>query len=221
MFGLELVVEVVVDLDGGRPAAGADALHFFERKEAVGGDAIGTDAELFAEALVDVVGSAQHATDVGADLDVEFAGRLEAEHGVVGGDVAHFELGDADAAGDLGDDRVGEIADFILRVEQHGDEGRALDRIFLDQRVKARGQLGREHRHGVRIRVFEDSSRQLRRGLLHQLPRPGFGGQIHFFLAIFAAHAAVLGEFRSSAASIFSRPGYDCVVALRRSHFAP
>ncbi len=59
------------------------------------------DAEFFLEALVDVVRAAQHATDVGADLDVVFAGRLEAEHGVVGGDVAHFELGDADASGDL------------------------------------------------------------------------------------------------------------------------
>jgi hypothetical protein len=137
-------VEVVVDLNGRGPAAGADALNLFEREEAVGRNAIGADAELFAEALVDFVGAAQHATDVGADLNVVFAGGLEAEHGVVGGDVAHFKLGDADAAGNLGDDRVGEIANFVLRVEQHGNERGTLHGILLDERVEARGQRGRE-----------------------------------------------------------------------------
>ena len=95
--GCQLVVEVVVDLDGRRPAAGADALDLFEREEAVGCDAFVADAELFLEALVDVVSAAQHATDIGADLNVVFAGGLEAQHGVVGGHVAHVELGDADA----------------------------------------------------------------------------------------------------------------------------
>ncbi len=142
MIGLQLVVKVVVDLNGRRPATGADALDFFEREEAVGGDTLGTDAELLLETFVDLVGAAQHATDIGADLDVVFAGGLEAEHGVVGGDVAYFKLGNADALGDLGDDCVGEVADLVLRVEQHGDERGTLDGILLDERVKARGELG-------------------------------------------------------------------------------
>jgi hypothetical protein len=105
-IGLKLVVEFVVDLNSWSPAAGADTLDLFEREEAVRSNAIGSDAELFSEALVDFVGSAEHAADVGADLNVVFAGGLEAKHGVVGGDVAHFKLSNADAAGDLGDDRV-------------------------------------------------------------------------------------------------------------------
>ncbi len=60
-------------------------------------DALVADAQLLLEALVDLVAAAQHATDVGADLHVVFARRLEAQHGVVAGHVAHFELGDADA----------------------------------------------------------------------------------------------------------------------------
>ena len=94
-------MEVVVDLDGRRPAAGADALDLFEREEAVGRDALVADAELVLEALEDLVAAAQHAADVGADLHVVLAGRLEAQHGVVGGHVAHVELGDADALGNL------------------------------------------------------------------------------------------------------------------------
>src|SRR5579863_6939865 len=150
-IGFELIVEVVVHLDGGRPRARANALDLFERKETVGGDAIGADAELFAEALVDFVGSAEHATDVGADLDVVLAGRLEAKHGVVGGDVAHLKLGDADAAGNLGNDRVREIADLVLRVEQHGNQRRAANGILLDQRVETSSQRGREDGSSVGI----------------------------------------------------------------------
>ena len=53
--GFQLVVEVVIHLDGRRPAAGADALDFFKREEAVGRHALGTDAQLLLESLVDVV----------------------------------------------------------------------------------------------------------------------------------------------------------------------
>src|SRR5579863_3430818 len=150
-IGLKLVVKFVVDLNGGRPAAGADTFDLLEREEAVRGDAIGADVKLFAEAFVDLVGSAQHATDIGADLNVVFAGRLEAKHGVVGGDVAHLKLGDADAAGNLGNDRVREIADLVLRVEQHGNQRRAANGILLDQRVETSSQRGREDGSSVGI----------------------------------------------------------------------
>ena len=95
--GISIVVEVVVHLDGGGPAACADALDLFEREDAVGSDALMANAEFFLKALVNVVGAAKHATDIGADLHVVFAGGLEAQHGVVGGDVANVEFGDADA----------------------------------------------------------------------------------------------------------------------------
>ena len=53
--GRQIVMEVVVDLNRRRPAAGADALDFFEREDAVGRHALVADAQLFLEALVNVV----------------------------------------------------------------------------------------------------------------------------------------------------------------------
>src|ERR1035438_323560 len=55
MLGRQLVEKIVVDLDGWTPAAGADAFHFFERKDAVSGDAFVAYAEFFLKALVEVV----------------------------------------------------------------------------------------------------------------------------------------------------------------------
>jgi hypothetical protein len=142
--GGKVVVEVVVDLDGGRPAAGPDAFNFFDGEEAVGSDAFGMNSQLFLKAVIYVVCATQHATDIGADLDIEFAGGLEAKHGVVAGYVSDFKLSDADALGDFRDDGVGEVADFVLRVEEHGNEGGAPDRIFFDERIEARVERGRE-----------------------------------------------------------------------------
>ena len=96
LVGNHIVVEVVVHLDCGGPAACADALNLFEREDAVGSDALMANAEFFLKALVNVVGSAKHATDIGADLHVEFAGGLETQHGVIGRDVADVEFCDAD-----------------------------------------------------------------------------------------------------------------------------
>ena len=76
-------MEVVVDLHGGSPAAGADALDFFEREDAVRGDSFVADAELRLAVVENLVAAAQHAGDVGADLHVVFAGGLGAQHGVV------------------------------------------------------------------------------------------------------------------------------------------
>src|ERR1700738_1702329 len=97
----QLVMEVVVHLDGRRPAAGANAFHLFERENAVRSHALMPHAQLLLESLVEVVGAAQHATDIGADLDVVLARRLEAQHGVVAGHVAYFEFGQAQSVGDL------------------------------------------------------------------------------------------------------------------------
>src|SRR6185437_5521758 len=108
-LGLYVIVKIVVDLNRRRPAAGADAFNLFEREEPVAGHSLVSDAEFFLEFLVDVIRSAKHATDIGADLHVEFSGRLEAEHGIVGCDVAHIEFGDADALRNFSDDGVGKI----------------------------------------------------------------------------------------------------------------
>src|ERR1017187_6258532 len=148
LVGIQLLDEVVVDLDGRRPAAGSDALHLFEREEAVLCHALAPDLQLLPEAFVDLISAAQHATDVGADLHVEPSCRLEAQHGVVAGHVAHLEFGDVDARGHFGDDRIGEVANLVLRIEQHGNQRRAADRIPEHQRVEARRQPGRKEAHG-------------------------------------------------------------------------
>src|ERR1700691_2635157 len=75
----EVVMEIVIHLDGRPPAAGADAFDFFEREQSILGHALVPDAEFFLEALIKVISAAQHATDVGAYLHVVFAGRLEAQ----------------------------------------------------------------------------------------------------------------------------------------------
>src|SRR5579859_1148580 len=54
----EVVVEVVVYLNGRGPAADADALDFFEREETVGSDAFVADAEFFFEVFEEVVSAA-------------------------------------------------------------------------------------------------------------------------------------------------------------------
>ena len=49
----------------------------------------------------------------------------------------------------FGDHRVGEIADLVLRIEQHRHQRRAPHRILLHQRIEAGRQLGRKDAHGL------------------------------------------------------------------------
>ena len=137
-------MEVVIDLRSRGPGAGTDALDFFYGKEAVGSDAFVGDAELLLAVVENFVAAAEHAADVGADLNVIFAGRLDAQQRVVADHVAHVELGDADPVGDFGDDRIGEVADLVLRVKQHGHESGAPHRVEGDELVKASGERRRE-----------------------------------------------------------------------------
>src|SRR3569833_1061692 len=53
--GREIVVEVVVDLNGRSPAASADALDLFEGEDSIRRNAYVADAKLILEFLVDVV----------------------------------------------------------------------------------------------------------------------------------------------------------------------
>ena len=100
----KVFVEVVIDLHRRRPTAGADALDLFERKEPIGRGLLVADAQAALAVVEQLIAPAQHAADVGADLDMIFAVRLGMEQRVVTDDAAHLELGDADAGRDFGDD---------------------------------------------------------------------------------------------------------------------
>src|ERR1700733_1832524 len=142
----QVVVEVVVHLNGRRPAAGSDALDFFQREDAVRRGLFVTDAEPVLAMREHLIAAAQHAGDVSADLHVEFAMRFGMQQGVVADDVAYIEFGDLDAPRDLGDHCVGNGADLILRVKQHRDERRPAHRIEGHEFVEARRQLRRKNR---------------------------------------------------------------------------
>ncbi len=204
LFGSQIVVEVVVHLDGGGPAACADALNLFEREDAVGSDALVANAEFFLKAFVNLVGAAQHATDVGADLHVEFAGGLEAQHGVVGGDVANVEFVMPMRCGDLGDDGVGEIADLVLRVEQHGNQRgtRALG-------ISATSASKRAASRGEKMDIVSV--------LIASSPAPMLRGHIHLFLACFAAQPASFCQLQHSVPSVFAPPDDLRSAALKSS----
>ena len=211
--GGQVVVELVVDLDGGRPAAGADALDFLKREETVTGDLFVADAEGGLAVVEDLVAAAQHAGDVGADLHVVFAGGLGAEHGVVGEHVADIELEDVDAGGNLVDDGFGDVADLILRVEQHGDEGGAPEGIDGDEVVEACGELGREDRVGdgahLKFDFMSGKATRNREGLTgeassefrprilsgrHHLAGEALGGEVHLFTGAVETDGAIFFE---------------------------
>ena len=79
------------------------------------------DAEGVLAVVEEFKAAAEHAGDVGADLHVIFSCGVRAQHGVIAEDVADVELEEVEALGYLGDYSVLDVADFVLRVEQHGD----------------------------------------------------------------------------------------------------
>src|SRR5580698_10315361 len=122
MVRSEVVVEIVVDLNGGRPAARSDALDLFEGEQSVRRHALVANAQFFLKSLVEVVSPAQHAADVRAYLHVVSSRRLESQHRVIAGHISYIELSNADALRHFGDHGVGEIANLVLRIEQHGHQ---------------------------------------------------------------------------------------------------
>ena len=68
----------------------------------------------------------QHATDIGAHLHVELARRLEAQHRVVARHVAHFKRRNRSRSAISCNHRIGQIPNLILRIQQHGNQRRAL-----------------------------------------------------------------------------------------------
>ena len=123
------------------------------------------DVQFVLAVVEELEAAAEHAGDVGADLHVVLPRRGSAKHRIVAEDVADVELEEVEALGDLGDDGVGDIADLVLRVEQHGDEGGALDGVDRGQLVEAGGGGGSEDRVLYRGHGGPDSRRMERRAL--------------------------------------------------------
>src|ERR1700733_16165258 len=71
----QVFVKIVIYLDGGSPTAGADALHFFQRKKLIRRGFLVADAQALFAMGQQLVATAQHATDVGAYLYMILARR--------------------------------------------------------------------------------------------------------------------------------------------------
>src|SRR4029077_8364311 len=129
-------VKVVIDLQGRRARAGADAFHLLERKHAIGGDLFISDLQLPLYKVVDFIAAAKHAGNVGAYLDVVLARRFAPDHGVISERFIDLQETHAEARGDLRYHGVAYAAKSILRVESTGHERRALERVTLHERLE-------------------------------------------------------------------------------------
>ncbi len=137
----EVFVEIVIDLNGRRAGAGADTFYFFQRKDAVLGDFLVAHFQAFFGALENIVTATQHASDVGADLDVMLAHRLAMQHRVVGERLFDLNGAEIEASGNFRDHFVADETEFVLRVQQHRDQRAALDRIGVLQAFESRRKL--------------------------------------------------------------------------------
>ena len=119
------------DADHGRRAAGAETFHVVERKLAVVGLFAVVDAELLFQMVHALVGPAQHAGHVGADLDVIVALRLLVEHII-----------EAHDAADFGRLQLQHFGQFVLRLDRAIAEF-TLDHIECgqDRRALASGRI--------------------------------------------------------------------------------
>ena len=116
----EIFIEVVVDLHRRSAGTRADAFDFFQRKHAVLGGFLVADFEALLGPFKNVVAAAEHAGDVGANLDMVLAHRFAAEHRVVG--KRFFDLNGVkfEAFRDFRDHFVADATELILRVHHHG-----------------------------------------------------------------------------------------------------
>ena len=88
----QIFVKVIVDLHCRRPTASADAFDFFQRKCSVRGGLLVADAQLAFAMVQNLFSAAQHAADIGANLNMIFAHRLGVQQGVVADHVADFQF---------------------------------------------------------------------------------------------------------------------------------
>ena len=166
-------MKVVVHLDRWSPAACADALHLFEREHAVGCYALVPNAQFLLEFLVNLVSAAQHATDIGADLHVEFARWLEAEHGIVGRHVrtssAVMPIRCATSAITASD----RYPISSCAYSSIGTSAERRSRYFSYQRIKAGRQPGREDASFVSARHTASTPAPMLLPPYPSLPRVG------------------------------------------------
>src|SRR5438105_4779837 len=135
-------VEVVIHLHGRSAGARADALDFFERKHAVLGGLFVVDLQPLLRALEHLVAALEHARHIGADLYVMPAHRLAPQHRVVRQCFLDLHVVQVQPPCDFRDHFVADVAKFILRVHQHGDQRAALKRIAGLQLFKFHCKLG-------------------------------------------------------------------------------
>src|SRR5579864_2247379 len=118
----QILVKVVIHLNGRRPTASADTLNFLQRKNAVGRSLFVPDSQFLFAVFQNLFSAPQHAGDVGAYLYVILANRLGVQHGVVADHVANFQLGQLRFLRQMSNHVVADVANLILAVEKHGNQ---------------------------------------------------------------------------------------------------
>src|ERR1700680_1946445 len=83
LVGCEVFVKIVINLGRRCPTACTNAFHFFQRKQAVGGGLFVSYAEVLRAMFKNLLATAHHATNVGADLDVALPAVLNGQHRVI------------------------------------------------------------------------------------------------------------------------------------------
>src|SRR5690242_13324949 len=73
-----------------------------------------------------------------------FAGGFASDHGIVGQRFVDLQRAESQARGNLRDQLIADIAEYILRIERHGHKGGTLHRITLDERLKCLFEDGRQ-----------------------------------------------------------------------------
>ena len=124
-------MKIVINLHGWRPTTRADAFNFFQRKRSVSRRLLVADAQLALAMVQNLFAAAQHAADVGANLNMVFAHGLGMQQGVIADHVADFELGQFGLFCQMCNRVIAQVAEFILRIQQHRNEEPSLRRVLL------------------------------------------------------------------------------------------
>ncbi len=92
LLGGQVLVKIIVHLRGRSPTASANAFDFFQRKHSVRRRLFVSHPELLNAVFQNVFTAAYHATDVGANLNVELPSRLCGQHRVIADHIANLEV---------------------------------------------------------------------------------------------------------------------------------
>ena len=95
----------------------------------------------FLHVLVKLVAAAQHAGNIGADLNVIAPGRLAAQHRVIRERFGDLKSVQVQALRNFLENLIAQETELILGIEHHGNQRGALDGIASDQVVKLGFQL--------------------------------------------------------------------------------